>query len=156
MYKTVVRKRKFLNGSDAIKIFLPLAIWLMSCWIAFLIFVKISPMAFPLFLLSFFSIIPVLCYCRKQIAIFNEHAFVNEEVVFHVTDGILYVGDTKLNVIKKQREIYVDNIAPAKPRLKYNGSSLTYTFIGTIQEPYVDDFIKFLEEQHVAIQIEAN
>lgn len=136
--------RKLLGGGDAAKIFMPLFIWITSCLVVFLIFVKFTVWAFPIFLLSFFSIIPVFCYCRRQIARFNEHSFVNEKIIFHVRNGILYVGDTKLNVTKKQREIYVDDITIAKHRHKYYGGQMYYTFIGTIQEPYVDDFVSVM------------
>ena len=50
---------------------------------------------------------------------------------------------------KSKKKIYIDDIR----RLKTKYGQTTYaTFIGTIEEPYLKDFIKFLDEQGIKIK----
>lgn len=156
MYKTTVRTRKLLQGKEALKVVGPLGIWFISCMAIFLIAVKITYWAVPFMIIVFLCIIPVFCYCRKQAIKFRENSFVDQEVVFHVVDGELYKDDIKLNITKSRfhNEIYVDDITYVEGNGKYGGTGVTCTFSGTVQEPYLDGFIRFLNEHHIDIQIE--
>ena len=46
-------------------------------------------------------------------------------------------------------EIYVDNIVTYEG--KYGVINTVVAFIGTVEEPYINDFVRFLEEQGIQI-----
>ena len=152
MYTTTVKTRQILEGKIALKIFVPLIIWLILMATIFFIEVKVTPFALPFMIIIFFTIIPIAYFMRKSTDKFRgEKSFINKEVTFNAINGELYVGNKKMNVKqnKLKTKIYVDDIIEYKG--KYGVKTLTATFIGIIEEPYLKDFIKFLNEQGVKI-----
>lgn len=154
MYTTTVKIRKILEDKIALKIFAPLIIWLILTFTAFVIAVKINPLAIILMFIIFFTIIPIWHSIHKGTDEFRgKKSLVNKEVTFNVVNGKLYADNKKMiNVIysKSKKEIYIDDIMTCEGMHRIK---TTYaTFVGTIEEPYLNDFIKFLNEQGVKIQ----
>lgn len=152
MYTTTVKTRKILEGKIALKIFTPLIIWVILMFATFLIAVKINPFVIFLMFIIFFTIIPI-CYSiyKKTDEFRGEKSLVNKKVTFNVVNGELYVDNKKMNVIqsKSKKEIYIDDIMTYEG--KYGIKTMSATFVGTIEEPYLNGFINFLNEQGVKI-----
>ena len=153
MYKTIVRTRKILDDKNTLKkILFPLGIWLVLFFISFLIFIKVTYFALPFMFIIFFSIIPICYCCFKNTGEFRgEASFINKEVVFHAINGELYINNTRLNVKQNKytKEIYVDDIMFLKA--PYAGTTPCATFVGIVQEPYVNGFIDFLKKHNIRI-----
>lgn len=160
MYTTTIKTRKILDGKTSLKIAAPLFIWLMAELVVFLIAVKveifvISFSAMLLFVIIFFTVIPIACHMRKRAAEFRgKESFQYEEITFHTTDGELYVDDIKLDVTynESQTEIFVDHIMEWET--KFGQKAMCTDFIGIVEEPYLKDFVRFLEEEGVKIHQE--
>ena len=160
MYTTTVKTRKILDGKTGLKIAAPLFIWLMAELVVFLIAVKveifvISFSAMLLFVIIFFTVIPIGCHMRKRAAEFRgKESFQYEEITFHTADGELYVDDIKLDVTynESQTEIFVDHIMEWET--KFGQKAMCTDFIGIVEEPYLKDFVRFLEEEGVKIHQE--
>lgn len=160
MYTTTVKTRKILDGKTGLKIAAPLFIWLMAELVVFLIAVKveifvISFSAMLLFVIIFFAVIPIGCHMRKRADEFRgKESFQYEEITFHTTDGELYVDDIKLDVTynESQTEIFVDHIMEWET--KFGQKAMCTDFIGIVEEPYLKDFVRFLEEEGVKIHQE--
>lgn len=153
MYTTTVKTRKILEDKIALKIFTPLIIWGILIFTTFFIAVKINPLVIVLTLIIFFTIIPIWRNIRKKTDEFRgEKSLVNKEITFNVVNGELYVDNKKImNVLynKSEKEIYIDDTITCEGM---RGLKTSYsTFIGIIEEPYLNDFIKFLNKQGVKI-----
>ena len=100
----------------------------------------------------FFTIIPI-CHCiyKKNDEFRGKKSLVNKEVTFNVVNGELYVDNKKMNVIqsKSKKKLYIDDIMIYEG--KYGIKTKSATFIGTIEELYLNGFINFLNEQGVKI-----
>lgn len=152
MYTTTVRTRKILEDKIAFKIFTPLIIWVILMFTTFLIAVKINPFVIVLMFIIFFTIIPICHSIYKKTDEFRgKKSLVNKEVTFNVVNGELYVDNKKMNVIqsKSKKKIYIDDIMTYEG--KYGIKTKSATFIGTIEEPHLNGFINFLNEQGVKI-----
>lgn len=152
MYTTTVKTRKILEDKIALKIFTPLIIWVILIFTTFLIAVKINPFVIVLMFIIFFTIIPICHSVYKKTDEFRgKKSLVNKEVTFNVVNGELYVNNKKMNVIqsKSKNKIYIDDIMTYEG--KYGVKTKSATFIGTIEEPYLNGFINFLNEQDVKI-----
>jgi hypothetical protein len=156
MYTTTVKVRKILEGKPALKILVPLGIWFLLMVISFIIGVKVTPLALPIMIIIFFMIIPIVYYIRKSTDEFRgPEAFIIKEVAFNAINGELYVDNIKLNVTqnKAKTKIIVDNISIiTTPR--YKAKTYMVRFLGIIEEPYLADFVKYLNEQGVKIKEE--
>lgn len=153
MYKTMVKTRKILGNKEALKLILPLAIWFVVLIATFIIGIKVTAIAFAFLIIVFLSIIPIAYHLRKSTHEFRgKESIINKEVVFNAINGELYVDNKKMRVTqnKSKTKIYVDDIATYKARFGAKTSSAT--FIGTIEKPYINDFIKFLDEQGIKIE----
>lgn len=152
MYTTTVKAGKILDGKTGLKIAAPIFIWLMAELVVFLIAVKVHYLAMPLFVIIFFAVIPIACHMRKRAAEFRgKESFQYEEITFHTTDGELYVDDIKLDVTynESQTEIFVDHIMEWET--KFGQTAMCADFIGIVEEPYLEDFVRFLEKEGVKI-----
>ena len=100
----------------------------------------------------FFTIIPICHSIYKKIDEFRgKKSLVNKEVTFNVVNGELYVDNKKMNVIqsKSKKKLYIHDIMTYEG--KYGIKTKSDTFIGTIEEPRLNGFINFLNEQGVKI-----
>ncbi len=151
MYTTTVKVRKILGGREALKMYAPIFIWLIAEFIAFLIGVKVEPLALFLMFIIFFTIIPIVYCGRKKWILWSEKSIINKEVTFNAVNGELYVENKKMNVAynETETEIYVDDFVTYEG--KYGVKTIGATFVGYIEEPYLQDFIKFLNEQGIEI-----
>lgn len=142
-YKTIVKTRK----NTKLKDIMPLGIWLIACF-ATLFMLRTTEFAVLLMGIVFLSIIPITYFMTKKLAkeYKGENGWENKEITFNVINGNLYIDNKIMNVTqnKSQTEIYIEDIIDGT-------APLMYTFMGTIEEPYVNDFIKFLKEQSVGI-----
>lgn len=77
----------------------------------------------------------------------QNRAFSN--ATFHVLGGELYVDDIKLTVTynESKTRILVNHIVTYKQ--KYGLMTKVADFIGWVEEPYLEGFIRFLEEEGV-------
>jgi len=161
MYTTTIKTRKILGDKTALKIAAPIFIWLMAELISFFIAVKveifvISFSAMLLYVVIFFAVIPIAFHMRKRAAEFRgKESFQYEEITFHATDGELYVDDIKLDVTynESQTEIFVDHIMDWET--KFGQKAMCADFIGIVEEPYLEDFVRFLEKEGVQIHQES-
>lgn len=152
MYTVKVKSRKILEGKTALKICVPLLVWMIAEFTTFLIAVKGKPFAIILTFLVFFCIIPIVYWMRQKAAEFRgKESFQYEEIAFHTTDGELYVDDIKLDVTynESQTAIFVNHIWNCEQ--KYGLKTMCTDFIGIIEEPYLDGFGRFWEEKGVLI-----
>lgn len=151
MYTTTVKVRKILGGRAALKMYAPIFIWLIAEFITFLIGVKVEPLALLLMIIIFFTIIPIVYCGRKKRILWGEKSIINKEVTFNAVNGELYVDNKKMNVAynETKTEIYVDDFMIYEG--KYGIKTIGATFIGFIEEPYLQDFIKFLDEQSIRL-----
>lgn len=153
MYTTTVKVRKILNGKVIAKIIIPLIIWIILIIIS--LGMKNALFVFPVMVIIFFSIIPICIYIHKITDEFRgEKSFITKQVTFKTINGELYVENIKMNVKqnKSKTKIYVEDIRRLKTKSGRNTNTYYTTFIGTIEEPYLKDFIKFLDEKGVKIQ----
>lgn len=156
LYTTTVKTRKLLKGKAALKICAPLFIWFITQAIVFLIAVEVESFVILPFFIVILTIIPITYRARKKTAEFRgKESFIYEEVTFHAADGELYVDDIKVNATynESKSEICVDDIAFCEG--KYGTHPLWATFIGIVEEPYLRDFVSFLEEQGIQIHQES-
>lgn len=156
MYTVTVKSRKILEGKTALKICAPLLVWMIAEFTTFLIAVKVEPLAIILMFIVFFAIIPIVYCMRQKTAEFRgKESFIHENVTFHVVGGELYIDDRKVNVTynESKTEIYVDDIAIYEG--KDGLQNIWATFIGIVEEPYLEGFVRFLEKQEVQIHQES-
>lgn len=155
MYTTTVKTRKLLEGKSALKIATPLFLWWIAQFVAFVVAVKIEPLVMPLFFIVLLTVIPITYCMRKKAAEFRgEESFQYEDVTFYALGGELYVDDIKLTVTynESKTKIIVDHIVTYKQK---NGlTAKVADFIGCVEEPYLEGFIRFLEEEGVKINVE--
>lgn len=150
IYKTIVRIRKDSNKKMHPSL-TPLWIWVLLSFISVMMVTRVTYFAvIPMFLV-FLSIIPIFCFLMKKKKEIQANAFISREVTFHVKGNELFVDDIKLNVSKDvlEKEIYVDDIRFA--HVRKCGTVPVATFIGAVEEPYVDGFLEFLLENDVKI-----
>ncbi|MBR3673526.1 MAG: hypothetical protein IKN65_04445 [Clostridia bacterium] len=154
MYTTTVKIRKILGGKPALKMLVPLGIWVILILTSFIIGVKVTPLALLIMIIIFFMIIPITYYMRKSTDEFRgEESFINKKITFNVINGELYADNIKLNVTqnKARTKIIVDNISIiTTPR--YKAKTYMVRFLGIVEEPYVDGFVKFLIDNGVKIK----
>lgn len=140
-----------LEGRAALKMYAPIFIWLIAEFITFIIGVKVEPLALLLMFIIFFTIIPIVYCGRKKWILWSEKSIINKEVTFNAVNGELYVDNKKMNVAynETKTEIYVDDFMIYEG--KYGVKTTSASFIGFIEEPYLQDFIKFLDEQSIRL-----
>lgn len=155
MYTTTVKTRKRLEGKSALKIAAPLFLWWIAQFVAFVVAVKTEPLVMPLFFIVLLTVIPITYCMRKKAAEFRgEESFQYEDVTFYALGGELYVDDIKLTVTynESKTRIVVDHIVTYGQ--KYGLMTKVADFIGWVEEPYLEGFIRFLEEEGVKINVE--
>lgn len=155
MYTTTVKTRKRLEGKSALKIAAPVFLWWIAQAVVFLVAVKTEPLVMPFFFIVLLTVIPITYCMREKAAEFRgKESFQYEDVTFHVLGGELYVDDIKLTVTynESKTRILVDHIVTYKQ--KYGLMTKVADFIGWVEEPYLGDFIRFLEEEGVKINVE--
>lgn len=160
MYTTTVKIRKIPNDKTGLKLAAPLLIWFMAEMVFFYIAVTvktfvISFQAMLIFAIIFFTGIPITYHLRKRMDEFRgKESFRYEEITFHTADGELYVDDIKLDATYNESKtaIFVDHIWTCKQ--KYGIKTMFTDFVGIVEEPYLKDFVRFLEEEGVTIHQE--
>lgn len=161
MYTTTVKTRKILDGKTGLKIAAPLFMWVVAELVFFFIAVKaeafvMSLFAMLLFVMIFFAVIPIGFHMRKRMAEFRgKESFRYEEITFRTADGELYVDDIKLDVTcnESQTEIFVDHIMDWETT--FGQKTMCADFIGIVEKPYLEDFVRFLEKEGVQIHQES-
>lgn len=161
MYTTTVKTRKILDGKTGLKIAAPIFIWVIAELAFFLIAVKVeafvmSLFAMLLFVIIFLAVIPIAFHMHKRAAEFRgKESFQYEEITFHIADGELYDDDIKLDVTydESKTKIIVDHIIATYER-KDGIETKCADFIGIVEEPYLEGFVRFLEEEGVTIHQE--
>ena len=156
MYTVTVKSRKILEGMPALKICAPLFIWMIAEFATFLVAVKVEPFAIILMFIVFFAIIPIVYCMRKKTAEFRgKESFIYEDVTVHAVGGELYIDDERVNLTynESKTKIYIDDITTYEG--KYGIQNTWAIFIGIVEEPYLEDFVRFLKEQGVQIHQEA-
>ena len=154
-----VKQRRILGANKKdLWIFYSILIWLgltMSLFFAFLATDII--VLFLVFVVSFFSIIPLFIVNYKKTAKFRgEKAFFMEEVTFRIEGGELYAGETKITNIQHDRKmkcVYVNDIQQVKTEVKgIPISSEKASFIGIVEEEYLNMFLSFLRENGISVR----
>lgn len=92
-----------------------------------------------------------LLYEKKTAEFRGKESFQYEDVTFYVLGRELYVDDIKLTVTynESKTKIIVDHIVTYKQ--KYGLRTKAADFIGWVEEPYLEGFVRFLEEEGVKI-----
>lgn len=151
-----VKKRRILGANKGdMWLFYPVLIWLVLTFIIFFVFLGTDNPVFLLcFFASFLSIIPIFIVGYKKSNKYRgENAVFVENVTFEAKDGELFAGDIKLpniSVDRKAHHINVNDVAEVKTQVKgISISSQKASFIGTIEDPYYDEFMKFLRENEI-------
>ncbi len=134
MYVTTVLKRKRMSEEESKKILYPILIWMFSSVVCLYILTRYR---FPIpFLLGILIIIPITIRVIKITSDYRgKNAYYTEEIEFNIIDGELYVGDKRIedsiDYDVRAREIYIEDM--------------------TIEEPYIDDFVKYLKDNSFII-----
>lgn len=151
MISIPVKKRRILGGNKGdMWVLYPVIIWLVVTLTTFIVaMVTDSTVLLLMFFVFSLSIIPIFALCYKKSKKFRgDNALYVEEVTFCAKEGVLYGGDTKLPNIyvdRKERCIYINDVVVLKSEVKgIPISTQKASFIGTIEEPYYDEFLKFL------------
>lgn len=116
------------------KMLYPLFVWMFSSVVCLYILTRYR---FPIpFLLCIVIIIPIIIRVMKKTSDYRgKNAYYTEEIEFNIIDGELYAGDKKIedsiDYDVRAREIYIEDM--------------------TIEEPYIDDFMKSLKDNGVDI-----
>ena len=125
-----------------------LLIWIILLVISLLL-IKYTSFSPLITLIIFLIIIPIFIYEKKYISNFKgKKSFINKEITFTIINNELYVENIKLEVIKRKNKIYIENID------KYINSGIYIkeeNILGFIEEPYIDEFIKFLNDNNIKI-----
>lgn len=151
MYKTVVTTQKM----DNLKPLYPVFIWLIFMIVS-IILLMFTYFATILLFWGFLGVIPLFYYVIKYRKDFNlrKKGYEEKEVIFNIINKELYIDNKKMKVSqnKVKREIYVNDITVNVIKSKFITTRAPIaTFVGIIEEPYVNDFEKFLKEQGVKI-----
>ena len=138
---TTVKVRKIMGFKDIRKGLIPLLLWSVLM-IASLICLRFTPFAVLVMLLVFIAIIPICVYLGKLTAPFRgKESFEKKEVIFNVKDGRLYTDEIEL-------EIEWDE---TNHSFKHQKGTVVTRFAGIIEEPFADDFMRFLKEDEVEV-----
>jgi hypothetical protein len=104
-------------------------------------------------LILFFAIIPICVYLGKLTAPFRgKESFEKKEVIFTVKGEKLYTDKIELEVEwdETDHSVFVDNAYLYKP-FKHQKGTVVTRFAGIIEEPFADDFMRFLKENEVEV-----
>ena len=143
---TTVKVRKIMGFKNIRKGLIPLLLWPVLM-IASLICLRFTPFAVLVMLLVFIAIIPICVYWGKLTAPFRgKESFEKKEVIFTVKDGRLYTDEIELDIEWDE----TDNAYLYKP-FKHQSGTVVTRFAGIIEEPFADDFMRFLEENEVEV-----
>lgn len=156
MISLPVKRRMILglNKGD-MWVFYPVIIWLVVSLTTFFIYLGTDN---TVILLVFFAvvltIIPVFIFGYKKSNKYRgDNAYYTEEVTFHVEDGALFAGEIKiLNISfnKKEHSFNVNDVEVKKSQVKGIPISVPKaSFIGIIEEPYSNEFMKFIKGRGV-------
>jgi len=149
---TTVKVRKIMGFKDIRKGLIPLLLWSVLM-IASLICLRFTPFAVLVMLLVFIAIIPICVYLGKLTAPFRgKESFEKKKVIFNVKDGRLYTDEIELDIEwdETDHSVLVDNAYLYKP-FKHQKGTVVTKFAGIIEEPFADDFMRFLKENEVEV-----
>ena len=149
---TTVKVRKIMGFKDIRKGLIPLLLWSVLM-IASLICLRFTPFAVLVMLLVFIAIIPICVYLGKLTAPFRgKESFEKKEVICNVKDGRLYTDEIELDIEwdETNHSVLVDNAYLYKP-FKHQKGTVVTRFAGIIEEPFADDFMRFLKEDEVEV-----
>ncbi len=149
---TTVKVRKIMGFKDIRKGLIPLLLWSVLM-IASLICLRFTPFAVLVMLLVFIAIIPICVYLGKLTAPFRgKESFEKKEVLFAVKGKKLYTDKIELEVEwdETDHSVFVDNAYLYKP-FKHQKGTVVTRFAGIIEEPFADDFMRFLKENDVEV-----
>lgn len=143
-YKTIVKTQK----NTILKDIMPLGMWLIL-FFASLFMLSVTEFAVLLIGIMVLSLIPFIYFWAKKVSARHEgeNGWEYKKIICNVINGELYIDNKIMNVTKNKSntEIYINE--------SINGIA-TGWFRGIIEEPYVNDFIKFLDQQGVVIDEE--
>ncbi len=151
-YITTVNVRKIMGFKDIRKGLIPLFLWPVLM-IGSLICLRFTPFAVIVMLLVFLAIIPICVYLGKLTAPFRgKESFEKKEVIFTVKGEKLYTDKIELGAEwdETDHSILVDNAYLYKP-FKHQKGTVVTRFAGIIEEPFADDFMRFLKENDVEV-----
>lgn len=149
---TTVKVRKIMGFKNIRKGLIPLLLWPVLM-IASLICLRFTQFAVPVMLLVFIAIIPICVYFGKLTAPFRgKESFEKKEVLFAVKGKKLYTDKIELEVEwdETDHSVFVDNAYLYKP-FKHQKGTVVTRFAGIIEEPFADDFMRFLKENEVEV-----
>jgi len=152
-YATTVKVRKIMGFKDIRKGLIPLLLWPVLMIASLIIGVRVTPFALLVMLILFFAIIPICVYLGKLTAPFRgKESFEKKEVIFNVKDGRLYTDEIELDIEwdETNHSVLVDNAYLYKP-FKHQKGTVVTRFAGIIEEPFADDFMRFLKEDEVEV-----
>lgn len=159
MYTTKVNVRKILGAkiSDMV-VFIPILLWGALTFISFLLFAlgKKPAVYGPIFVVVFLCVIPVFIVTMLMSAKYKgSRSYHEEDVTFRTENGELYVGDVKINVLKRDEnsgEFIVESVKEVGGIAKgVRFSSRCYYFTGKIEPAYAGDFCNFLLENGIRV-----
>lgn len=146
MFQTIVNVKIPPKNKDMARMLRPLGIWALLWAVSFFLSVKVTYYALPFMIVIFLCVIPVAWHTLKRAGGIHKNSFVNQTIAFHVMGMELYMGHMKLIAIKDENGIYLESA----DKEGLVGTS----FSGTVEEPYVQEFVAFLNNNHVKIQVE--
>lgn len=152
-YTTTVKVRKILQGKPLQTVCILLGLWLFLI-LASLCFLRVTPYAALVILVLFLSIIPIIIVIRRITKPYSgAQSFQNEEVTFRAVDGVLYKDDVKLDVAcgEDDESIYVEDIHVYSGIKYYLTGTYKVSYIGVVEKPYAEGYMKYLKEQGIAI-----
>ena len=150
---TTVKVRKIMGFKNIRKGLIPLLLWPVLMIASLIIGVRVTPFALLVMLILFFAIIPICVYLGKLTAPFRgKESFEKKEVIFTVKGEKLYTDKIELEVEwdETDHSVFVDNAYLYKP-FKHQKGTVVTRFAGIIEEPFADDFMRFLKENEVEV-----
>lgn len=152
VYTTTVKVRKILQGKPLRMVCILLGMWLVLT-LSSICLLGVTYYAVPVMFVLFLSIIPVMIVIRNMTKPFKgPQSFENKEVTFRAVDGVLYQDDVKIDAaFDEAGESITVNDIRVYSGSRYLSGTYRASFIGIVEKPYMEGFLKFLQEQGIAI-----
>lgn len=135
MYKTIV-KYKYMDDKTALKIVVPLIIWIIMFFVIFFVFTRGIYWMFPIMILEFLCFIPIVIFGLK---VKRNLQYIKKMIVFEFKDNLLYANDILIASIRYKEK---------NKKIKL----ISERGCGFIEEPYIDGFVSFLISNGIEIK----